>query len=202
MFRKPVEKAQKGDRVGIWVAKLDSKELERGLVCAPGKIKHFTIALAKVSRIRHYKGDIHSNMKYHVTLGHQTVLASCQFFYSTPEESKIESSKEVEAEDETFGIYGEITEEVKADVEYVYNSTHNYSDILPKKATKPGPPPEGILPYQARIYALIFFEHPIMWAPINSLLIGSKLDAEIEKNECRLAFCGNILETFDPELEE
>jgi selenocysteine-specific elongation factor len=32
MFRKSVDKAKKGDRVGICVAKLDPKDLERGLV--------------------------------------------------------------------------------------------------------------------------------------------------------------------------
>lgn len=76
MFRKPVEKAQKGDRVGICVSKLDPKELERGLVCAPGKANHFTTALTKVSRIRHFKPDIMGNTKYHITIGHQTVLGS------------------------------------------------------------------------------------------------------------------------------
>lgn len=76
MFRKPVDKAQKGDRVGICVSKLDPKDLERGLVCAPGKISHFTVALARVARIRHYKNEIMGNMKFHITLGHQTVLGS------------------------------------------------------------------------------------------------------------------------------
>ena len=76
MFRKTVQKAEKGDRVGICVAKLDAKDLERGLVCAPGKIKHFSLALAKVSRIRHFKHDVMTNAKYHITLGHQTVLGT------------------------------------------------------------------------------------------------------------------------------
>lgn len=80
---------------------------------------------------------------------------------------------------------------------------HTYSDVLPKKATKPGlPPKDDILPMQTQVYALISFESPIMCAPLNSLLIGSKLDTEIEKNECRLAFSGNILEIYDETTQE
>ena len=122
-------------------------------------------------------------MKYHITLGHQTVLGACTFFYTVPEESKLEEIKGLD-EETRFGFFGELTEEVKQEIEFVYNSTHKYSDKLPKKATKPGIPPRyDILPIQARIYALIFFDAPVMCTPINSLLIGSKLDTEIERNE-------------------
>ena len=100
-------------------------------------------------------------MKYHVTLGHQTVLGACTFFYSIPEEFKIDESQQ--PEESKFGVFGELTEEVKQEVEYVYNTTHTFSEKLPKKANKAGPPPKpDILPVQARIYALIVFDAPIM----------------------------------------
>ncbi|CAI2364221.1 unnamed protein product [Moneuplotes crassus] len=203
MFRKPVDKALKGDRVGICVAKLDPKDLERGIVCAPGKSNHFTIALAKVARIRHFKSEIPSNTKYHITIGHQTVLGSSIFFYNVPgEESKLEEIKG-EEEEEKFGFYGYESESSKAEVEYVYNTIHKYSDKLPKKATKPGVPPKpDILPLQSHIYALMYFDVPIVCAPINSIFIGSRLDAEIEKKECRLAFSGQILETYNDSNED
>ena len=200
MFRKPVDKAQKGDRVGIWVSKLDPKSLERGLVWAPGKSNHFTAALTKVSRIRHYKYDVVSNSKYHITIGHQTVLGSWVFFYDTPEESKLE---EAEEEESKFGVFGESNSAVKAEVEYVHNTYHKYSDKLPKKASKPGPTPsKDILPFESNIYALITFDGPVVCAPINSLFIGSRLDAEIERKECRLAFSGKLLEKYEEGNEE
>lgn len=198
-FRVPVEKVQKGDRVGICVAKLDPKDLERGLVCAPGKTNQFTVALAKVSRIRHYKNEIMGNVKYHITIGHQTVLGSCIFFYNIPEESKFSEDDTIE-EESKFGFYGKPSTSVKAEVEFVYNTYHKYSDKLPRRATKPGVPPKSdILPMNAHIYALITFDAPIICVPPNSLFIGSRLDAEIEKNECRLAFNGTILDTYEDE---
>jgi len=36
MFRKDVEKAIQGDRVGILVSNIDAKDIERGVACAPG----------------------------------------------------------------------------------------------------------------------------------------------------------------------
>lgn len=181
MFKKPVDKAQKGDRVGICVAKLDPKELERGLICAPGKISHFNTALAKVNRIRHYKGEVHGNMKYHITLGHQTVLGSCIYFYTTPEENKLEVEDD-KSEESKFGVFGNSTEAVKKEVEFVHNTYHKYADKLPRKATKPGIPPKPeILPMGSHIYALIHFDAPIIGTPVNSIFIGSRLDADIEK---------------------
>jgi len=104
--------------------------------------------LAKVNRIRHYKGEILTNAKYHITLGHQTVMGTSIFFYSIPEESKLESDDTTE--EYKFGIFGETSESVRKEVEFVYNTMHRYSDKLPRKATKPGPPPkDDILPMHA-----------------------------------------------------
>ena len=36
MFRKPVDKAVQGDRVGVCVTQLEATALERGLACTPG----------------------------------------------------------------------------------------------------------------------------------------------------------------------
>ena len=89
------------------------------------------------------------------------------------------------------------------EVEYIYNTIHLHTNCLPRKATKPGVPPKPeILPMQSKVYALVFFEAPIVCAPINSIFIGSKLDTEIEKNEWRLAFNGNILETYSADTED
>jgi hypothetical protein len=140
-----------------------------------------------------------ANMKFHITIGHQTVLGSCIFFYDVPEESKLEALSE---DDSQFGFYGKPSEATKAEIEYVYNTYHKYSDKLPRKATKPGPTPNpSILPMQANVYALMYFDSPIVWAPINSIFIGSRLDAEIKKKECRLAFTGSIMEVY-PDNEE
>jgi hypothetical protein len=100
-----------------------------------------------------------ANMKFHITIGHQTVLGACVFFYDVPEESKLEQSED----NHKFGFFGKPSEASKAEVEYVYNTCHKFSDKLPRKATKPGPTPKpSILPMHANIYALMYFDAPIV----------------------------------------
>jgi selenocysteine-specific elongation factor len=48
MFRKPVQSAHQGDRLGICVAQLDSSTIERGLACTPGTMKTCDTVLAAV----------------------------------------------------------------------------------------------------------------------------------------------------------
>jgi hypothetical protein len=69
----------------------------------------------------------------------------------------------VEEEESKFGVFGSANESSKSELEYVYNTYHKYSDHLPRKATKPGPPPKAdILPMHSRIYALIHFDAPVV----------------------------------------
>ncbi|KAG2374473.1 hypothetical protein C9374_010757 [Naegleria lovaniensis] len=76
MFKTPVDKAIKGDRIGIAVTKLDSKKLERGFVCDKGYIEIIDTVLATASRIRFFKKDIKGGAKYHVSIGHETVMGN------------------------------------------------------------------------------------------------------------------------------
>eukprot|EP00898_Chlorokybus_atmophyticus_P005046 jgi/Chlat1/5542/Chrsp369S00410 len=79
MFRRPVSNASKGDRVGVCVTQLDSKLLERGLAAAPGTVPTISACMASVSRVRFFKGRIASKGKFHVTVGHTTVMAETLF---------------------------------------------------------------------------------------------------------------------------
>ena len=38
MFKRPVQRASQGDRVGMCVTQFDAKLLERGIACAPGYV--------------------------------------------------------------------------------------------------------------------------------------------------------------------
>ncbi len=46
MFRKAVQIAKQGDRVGICVAQLDASQIERGIACSPQSIKSCDTILA------------------------------------------------------------------------------------------------------------------------------------------------------------
>jgi selenocysteine-specific elongation factor len=80
MFRRPVESASQGDRLGICVTQFDSKLLERGLACTLGHIPTIYAAVASVHKIRFYTGTVATRSKYHISLGHETLLAKITFF--------------------------------------------------------------------------------------------------------------------------
>ncbi len=75
VFRRPVTSARQGDRAGLCVTQFDSKDLERGLVAAPGFLSAACGAVIKVNRIPYFKGEIATKSRFHLSLGHETVLA-------------------------------------------------------------------------------------------------------------------------------
>ena len=58
MFKKPVERAVQGDRIGMCVTQFDSKVLERGLVCTPGSVPVLYGGIMRLNRIAYFKGEI------------------------------------------------------------------------------------------------------------------------------------------------
>lgn len=80
MFKKPVNEAKQGDRVGICVTQFESKLLERGVVCAPSYLRQTFALIAKVDKISYFKGAIKSKAKFHVSVVHETVMARATFF--------------------------------------------------------------------------------------------------------------------------
>ena len=49
-------------------------------MAAPGAVKAFESGIAKIRKIKYYKHEIESKAKFHITLGHQTILGACYFF--------------------------------------------------------------------------------------------------------------------------
>lgn len=80
MFRKPLEMATKGDRLGVCITQFDSKQLERGILCTPGTIPFCHCAVIELQLVELFKGTIKSKSKFHVTVGHATVLATATLF--------------------------------------------------------------------------------------------------------------------------
>lgn len=76
MFKRPVQSCARGDRLGICITQLDHKLMERGLVAAPGTVPTFGAAVVGAEKIRFFKGAVQSKMKFHVTVGHTTVMAT------------------------------------------------------------------------------------------------------------------------------
>lgn len=100
VFRKPVDKAYQGDRCGVCISNFDSKQFERGVVCAPNYVKTCYGVVINVDMIKYYKSPISSGSKFHITVGHETLLGKITLFAEpqltneTPPSSEFDFNKE------------------------------------------------------------------------------------------------------------
>ncbi|XP_036995543.2 selenocysteine-specific elongation factor isoform X2 [Artibeus jamaicensis] len=180
MFHMPVTSAMQGDRLGICVTQFDPKLLERGLVCAPESLHTIHAALISVEKIPYFRAPLQTKAKFHITVGHETVMGRLMFFSSSPD------SFDHEPVLDTFDF----------SKEYLFQEQYLCNDLVPGAVSsdqaneKVGQGTEGQYPRQQ--WALIEFEKPVT-CPRLCLVIGSRLDADIHANMCRLAFHGILL---------
>ncbi|KAM4587863.1 selenocysteine-specific elongation factor [Odontesthes bonariensis] len=173
MFRKPVSGAMQGDRVGVCVTQFDPKLLERGVVCTPGSLRTLFGAVISVRKIGYFKGSLATRAKFHITVGHETVMARVTFFGLPPSDTAPTQSEPCSLET-AFNF----------DREYFYQDEY----VTGQGEGSPGPDPDQ--------WALLEFDRPVT-CPALCLVIGSKLDTDIHANACRLAFQGRLLQGFE-----
>ena len=157
------------------MTQFDPKQLERGLVCTPGSLPTIEAGIMTVSHILYYKGAINSKAKFHVTTGHETVMAKVTF----------------------FGLYEEGSSDVPDSTNsFDYSKEYVHQDGLITKAKQSDKAEACALDkHPVKQYGLIEYEKPVT-CPTNSLVIGSKLDTDIHANMCRIAFHGQLLDCF------
>jgi GTPase len=80
MFKRPVTSVTRGNRAALCVTQLNAKLLERGLAAAPGTVPTFAAAVAAVDKVRFYNGPVPGKGRYHMSIGHATVMAEATFF--------------------------------------------------------------------------------------------------------------------------
>ncbi|XP_068748448.1 selenocysteine-specific elongation factor-like [Montipora capricornis] len=196
MFKVPVTEASQGDRVGICVTQFDPKLLERGLVCSPATVPTIFAAITTVKHIPYYKGAITSKAKFHITIGHETVMGKLQVFGVPPGQST-----DTFQENSTFDMSREyIFQEAVLDrSKRSADSSENENAYSETNCS----------PLTNQQWLFIEFEKPVT-CPENSLVIGSRLDTDIHLNICRIAFHGrlvvpvvekNFAETLLPQLK-
>ncbi|CAF3631096.1 unnamed protein product [Adineta steineri] len=104
MFRKPVDKAMQGDRIGLCVTQFDPDQLERGLISTPGIIKVFHGLIIQINKVKYFKHDIENRTKFHITCGHSTVMGKILLFANhsidTTNTNQFHFDKEYEAIDQ------------------------------------------------------------------------------------------------------
>lgn len=180
MFRKPVNRAMQGDRVGVCVTQFDPKLLERGVVCTPGSLRTLFAAVISVRKIGYFKGSLATRSKFHITVGHETVMGKVTFFGLPPVSGSESLADSKPAPSKPCSLETPFT----FDREYVYQDEY---------AAGQGEEASGVDPEQ---WALLEFERPVT-CPLLCLVIGSKLDTDIHANTCRLAFQGRLLQGFE-----
>ena len=77
MYRRPVQRAAQGDRIGLCIANLDPSLIERGIAAAPGTVKSLTAAVALVRGVKFYRGTCLSGSKMHISTGVTYRLLNC-----------------------------------------------------------------------------------------------------------------------------
>ncbi|KAM4821076.1 selenocysteine-specific elongation factor [Thomomys bottae] len=191
MFHTPVTEAAQGDRLGLCVTQFDPKALERGLVCTPGSLRTLHAALVSVEKIPYFRGPLHTKAKFHISVGHETVMGRLLFFSPAPDGFDREP----------------VLDSFDLSREYLFQEQYLSKDAAPAAADGPQAGAAGQCPRQQ--WALVEFEKPVT-CPQLCLVIGSRLDADIHTNSCRLAFHGvllhgledkNYAETFLPTLK-
>ena len=80
MFHKPVESAQQGDRLGLLVTALETKNVERGVACTPGYLRPISRLIMSIQKIRYFKFPIKSKTKYHISSGHSNTQGTVTIF--------------------------------------------------------------------------------------------------------------------------
>ena len=182
MFHKAVQTARQGDRVGVNLVGLNAKDLERGLICTPGSLQIMRSAIVSVERVRYYKGSCRSGSGFHITVLHSTVMATGVFFSRKIEEEEL-SKKEKDATKKVGAsplVKGLAKQKVSFDFEKEYDYVVEYERENPKN------------PSNRQYFAYLEFETPLV-CDTGVTLIGSRMDTDIHKNTCRLAFNGTIL---------
>jgi selenocysteine-specific elongation factor len=172
MFHKNIEVAKQGDRAAMNLVSLNAKDLERGLICSPGSLQIMKNAIVCIQRVRYYKGSCRSDSQFHITVLHSTVMATGVFFFEEPDEK---------AEKSESSPMSPSAQPLSFEKEYKY--LVEYERTNPKTDHR-------------TIYAYLTFETPLVCHP-GAIVIGSRMDADVNQNSCRLAFHGNILQNVN-----
>ena len=203
MFRRKVTEIKQGDRAGLCVANLDSKLMERGVASSVDSVKLISGALAIVKKVSYFRQTLSSGTKFHVSVGHTTVMATMTFFGARELVKRLEHQKaanngcpELKHEGATdtsvLCRHADIAglPQVKFDFNEDFVQQDGYIETLDdEEDTTRG----GGMPLH---WAIIDFQTPV-YCPLDSLVIGSRLDTDIQANTCRLAFSGRLLQKFN-----
>lgn len=201
MFKRKTTRIQQGDRAGICVSNLDSGLLERGVAASPGAVQLVKGAIALVRKIPQYPGQLHNKAKFHVSVGHSTIMATATFWGATElyaatkkKTNGADNNKNDEKDNNKTSIessLGDVDQTGLPFLKFDWNEDFLLQDSLleslPTSASQNVAPDASSKSTTASNddpllhWALLNFQTPV-YCPLQSLVIGSRLDAAVDKS--------------------
>lgn len=180
MFRKSVPSTKQGDRVGVCIAQFDAKEMERGVACsANAGVVSASTMIAVVQKVRFHAKGIDAGQKFHVSIGHTTVMGTMRFFASPRK-----AAAAVQGEAAGFDLLG--------DYQHLDSLPDDSSCAYDAQSVLRGGQAAALLPTPLVYYAVVLLERPVTTVQ-GATLIASHLDTDIHATTCRLAVMGHIV---------
>ena len=201
MFRRKVTEIKQGDRAGICVSNLDPKLMERGVASSPESVKLISGAIAVVKKITYFKGNLGSGTKFHISVGHTTVMGTVTFWGARELHQHLQKIQN--SQDERMGNKNGKSEELKSSslggnaemAGLPYLKFNIDEDFIQQDDYLESVEVDGKTIDLPLHWAMIDFQTPV-YCPVDSLVIGSRLDTDFQSN-CRLAFAGRLVQKFD-----
>jgi selenocysteine-specific elongation factor len=208
MFKRQVTSIVQGDRAGICVSNFDSGLLERGIAASPGAVQLWKGAIAIVRKVPYYNGALLGNSKFHISVGHTTVMATLSFWgarelstlhsneFLPVNRSSSEEPRKGGKRDLNFSSFGGSADMAGLPrLPFDFNQDYEYQDGLLESLDGSKASNEPLLQW-----AILDFQTPVH-CPIHCLVIGSRLDSVDNSSKsassCRLAFSGRLIERID-----
>ena len=203
MFRRKVSLINQGDRAGICVSNFDSKLLERGIAASPGAVQLLKGVIALVRKVPYFPGKLSCGSKFHISVGHTTVMATVTFWGGTEllhqsQDRNYETYDEANGKKKDEKIVGNMALGGDADMAGLPHLKFNFDqDFLHQDHLLENE--------QGMLHWAMFDFQTSVYCPLESLVIGSRFDTVDNSNgdssSCRLAFSGRLVEKVDPQKD-
>ena len=144
--------------------------------------------MALVRKIRYFKGPVHSRAKYHISIGHHTVMATASFFGASELASVLPPP--------TGPLDGIVSYKCAPTAAFPWEASEFAWQPELQSAGKSAEGAAPSAPISEWQWAVLLFEAPTL-CKSDGLVIGSKLDTDLTAKSCRLAFYGTVAATFE-----
>ena len=162
VFHVGVERAVAGERAAVCVVGLEADKVERGVLCEEGCVERLLQVVVRVDKVPFYKEDVKTGQQMHISVGHDTHVATCIFFSPPPPPSSSSAPSSPTPTSPPPSL--------------------TFDAALPYLALPFLPPAQPCL-------ALLTFSQPLVLPThFSPPLIASQLNAPYTGRSCRLAF--------------